>query len=302
MILYSFAASISCCCQVSSQVLVIVEPDPLDSRKKYQRWAVSVWIWLILGAGGAAVGAGTAYFSAALLADAGRAAVAEQTGARPPVPETGSGSSRPAELVREVGFVERNGRDDASAGTPRATPWQVSQLFELANHQIAEGRIDGPIGDNALETYRLLAALSSDEPSTTELGTRLSVALWRLAMTAREGGLWDQSLRYFEDLHMLPPVPSEEISSRPEPASVPAEDSPGSPSPQPAPESGTAPMPEDVAPKLIWSFARDCPARLHCCYDRSRHLGVSGRLFSRRGESDPAADCRYAGYDGARQR
>jgi hypothetical protein len=45
-----------------------------------------------------------------------------------------------------------------------------------------------------------------------------------------------------------------------------------------------------------------CPAGLHPRGDRPWHVGVSRRLFSRRGEFDPAADCRYARDNGARQR
>jgi hypothetical protein len=110
----------------------------------------------------------------------------------------------------------------AATGASGAPSSQLSKLFELAIRQIAEGRLDSPTGDNALETYRQVAALSPEERATTELGTTLSVALWRLANNAKEAELWDESLRYFARLRELPPVPLVEISRHPAAPSLPA--------------------------------------------------------------------------------
>jgi hypothetical protein len=84
---------------------------------------------------------------------------------------------------------------------------EVSALGEQFERQFAEGRLDQPGNDNALDIYRKMAAIAPNDPATIALGGHLSRAIWSLAGHAIKDARWDDALHYYGILKTLPPVP-----------------------------------------------------------------------------------------------
>jgi hypothetical protein len=91
---------------------------------------------------------------------------------------------------------------------------ELSTLRKQVDRQFAEGRLDQPEGDNALDTYRQIVALAPHAAATVQLGDRLSGKFWSLATRARAAEQWDDALHYFEILKTLPAVPLAAISTK----------------------------------------------------------------------------------------
>jgi hypothetical protein len=112
--------------------------------------------------------------------------------------------------------VSRSIRGDSASGAMRSSADKLSggtdsqalsTLSKQVERQLAEGRLDRPAGNNALDTYRQIVALAPHAPATLQLGDRLSVKVWSLATQARATEQWDDALYYFEILKTLPAVP-----------------------------------------------------------------------------------------------
>jgi hypothetical protein len=95
---------------------------------------------------------------------------------------------------------------------------------------LAEGRLDKPENNNALDTYRKMAAIAPNDPASIALGGRLSAAFWSLANRARKDARLDEALHYYGVLKTLPPVPLAAILGKQSPDPSAAErDASGSP-------------------------------------------------------------------------
>lgn len=81
-----------------------------------------------------------------------------------------------------------------------------------AEQQLATRQLEQPPGNNALETYHRIAALSPKDAATTYISERLSTALWPLALDAKAAGRWDDAARYVDILN----VPANANSARAE--------------------------------------------------------------------------------------
>jgi hypothetical protein len=101
----------------------------------------------------------------------------------------------PAHLTREE--VARAPADQTSAE-------DLSTLVDKAGRQIAEGRLETPAGDNALETYRRIALRSPASLETRSVGEHLSLAFWSLGAAATQRGDWAEATRYFDITKTLP--------------------------------------------------------------------------------------------------
>ena len=137
-----------------------------------------------------------------------------------------------------LGTIEKKSSDDRAGKSlnpsglsghgdspPRRGPGQLSgvdipngngslaALVQQAERQMANRQLERPNGDNALETYRRLVAMSPDHPATTFVGERLSTAFWSLAMDAKSAEHWDEAVRYLNILDSLPPVSAAAILS-----------------------------------------------------------------------------------------
>jgi TPR repeat protein len=121
------------------------------------------------------------------------------------------------------GPIHLAGREIARAPSERKSGDDLSALIDKAERQIAEHRLETPLGDNALETYRRIAARSPGSLEMLTVGEHLSLALWSLGAAAMQRGDWAEATRYFDIIKTLP-VP------RSAPAST------GTPSPEPAPD------------------------------------------------------------------
>lgn len=78
---------------------------------------------------------------------------------------------------------------------------------EQVERQLAEHRLEQPLGDNALESYRRLASRWPDEPEVVRLGARLGVTFWLLGSDARAAGNRGEALHYFAVVNTLPSMP-----------------------------------------------------------------------------------------------
>jgi hypothetical protein len=118
---------------------------------------------------------------------------------------------------------------------------EVSALEEQLDRQFAEGRLDQP--DNALDTYRKMAAIAPNDPATIALGGHLSAAVWSLADRARKDARLDDAVHYYGILKTLPPLPLAAILEQSVEPSVMERDAPTA-----APLTETAPMASSAAP------------------------------------------------------
>jgi hypothetical protein len=144
------------------------------------------------------------------------------------------------------------GVDAAKAGPATAAPADTSALAAMFERQLAAGRLDQPDIDNALETYRQIAAVAPQDPATTRLGERLAAAFWTRANEARAAKRWDDALHDFARLKALPPIPWQMLSAKldAKPADAVPETSSGASSSPPSPAaSATASVtPSDTPP------------------------------------------------------
>jgi hypothetical protein len=106
-------------------------------------------------------------------------------------------------------LVDKQSRDPRGQNQPESVTesQELTKLRQQGNHQLGDGRLEQPTGDNALETYRQLVAIAPHAAATGELGDRLSVKFWTLAIQARAAEKWDDALHYFDILKTLPAVP-----------------------------------------------------------------------------------------------
>jgi hypothetical protein len=190
---------------------------PLPQQVRSRRWsAAQLLVPACAFAGGVAVGVGGSYLVhadrplAAYLQGIQRtqAPMEKLTDARgvdaeaSPLPaEAPSGSPRTVDGVS-------NDTSQALSSTENSEiSAKTSVLKEQLERQLAEGRLDKPDNDNALETYRKMAAIAPNDPATITLGGHLSAAFWSLANRARTDARLDDALHYYGILKTLPPVP-----------------------------------------------------------------------------------------------
>jgi TPR repeat protein len=144
------------------------------------------------------------------------------------------------------------GVDAAKAGPATAGPADTSALAAMFERQLAAGRLDQPDIDNALETYRQLAAVAPQDPATTRLGERLAAAFWARANEARAAKRWDDALHDFARLKALPPIPwqmlAAKLDAKPADAVPEASFGASSPPPSPAASATVSVTPSDTAP------------------------------------------------------
>lgn len=93
-------------------------------------------------------------------------------------------------------------RDDRDPAPAAAGVTERSSMMHRLERQIAQRRLDRPDGDNALDTYRRIAAQWPDDAPAA--GRSLSAALWFSAEDARAAARWDEALHDLEMLKTLP--------------------------------------------------------------------------------------------------
>jgi hypothetical protein len=141
-----------------------------------------------------------------------------------------------------------------AAGTPRASAGNAdtSALVAMFERQLAAGQLDRPDVDNALETYRQIAAIAPQDPAMTRLGERLAASFWTRANEARAAKRWDEALHDFALLKQLPPIPWQMLAAKldamPAHAAPDASADATSPPPSPAASAAALATPSDVAP------------------------------------------------------
>jgi hypothetical protein len=150
----------------------------------------------------------------------------------------------PSSPYLAVGEVPRDGAAAPGSTDNPEVSSEVSALKGEVERQLAEGWVDKPEHNNALDTYRKMAAIAPNDPATIALGGHLSAVIWTLANRARSDARLDEALHYYGILKTLPPVPLAAILAKqsPEP-SVPERDaSPGvGPAVSSLPEAAAAP-------------------------------------------------------------
>jgi hypothetical protein len=205
---------------------------PLPQQARARRyWSAAQFLILACAfAGGIAVGIGGTYLVHADLPLAAylqpilhtQAPMENSAGARSVDVRT---SPLPAESPSDsprstVGGESRDTSQALSSTEKSEFSTEVSALKEQMQRQFAEGRLDKPENDNALETYKKMAAIAPNDPATIALGGHLSAAFWSLANRARKDVRLDEALRYYGILKTLPPVPLAAILAKqsPEPS------------------------------------------------------------------------------------
>jgi hypothetical protein len=185
---------------------------PLAQPARARRWSVAQLACAF--ASGVAVGVGSTYLVHADLPVAA-------------YPEAIQRTQAPVEKLAGAGGVATESSPlpaEARSGTPRTgvssdtsqalsstdnseISAEVSALKKQLDRQFAEGRLDKPDNDNALDTYRKMAAIAPKDPATIALGGHLSAEFWSLANRARKDTRLDDALHYYGILKTLPPVP-----------------------------------------------------------------------------------------------
>jgi hypothetical protein len=92
----------------------------------------------------------------------------------------------------------------ARAPSDRWSAATLAAFVEQGERQIAEHRLETPAGDNALETYRRIAAKLPESAETRSLGEHLSLAFWSFGVAATQKGDWAEATRYFDIVKTLP--------------------------------------------------------------------------------------------------
>jgi hypothetical protein len=183
-----------------------------------------------------------------------------------------------------IGRVEPRRADAAGVPSATAGPVDTAALVAMFERQLVAGRLDQPDIDNALETYRQIAAIAPQDPATTRLGERLAAAFWTRANEARAAKRRDDALHDFAQLKALPPIPWQMLAAKldPTPAHVAADVSPAAASPPPGPGASAAALatPADVAPATA-SAGSDIAAVFMARGDNALQQGdvISARQF-----------------------
>jgi hypothetical protein len=213
---------------------------PLLQPARTRRWSAAQLLVLACAfAGGVGVGVGGTYLIHADRPLTAFLQTIQRTQA--PVEKLASaggigvqGSPFPAEtpsvLPRPtVGGVSSDASQTRSRTDNAETSAEVSALKEQLERQLAEGRLDKPENNNALDTYRKMAAIAPNDPATIALGGHLSASFWSLANRARTDARLDEALHYYGILKTLPPVPLAAILGKqsPEPSAAERDASPG---------------------------------------------------------------------------
>jgi TPR repeat protein len=170
--------------------------------------------------------------------------------------------------------------------TPRANAGHadISALTAMFERQLAAGKLDRPDIDNALETYRQIAAVAPQDPATTRIGEHLAAAFWTRANEARAAKRWDDALHDFAQLKALPPIPWQMLAAKLDgtPANAAPDGSAGaaSPPPSPATSSAASAAPSDAAPAMA-STGSDAAAVFMARGDDALQQGdvISARQF-----------------------
>jgi hypothetical protein len=157
----------------------------------------------------------------------------------------GIGRFEPRREVAPVASAARAlgiGVDAASAPSATAGHADTSALVAIFERQLAAGRLDQPSIDNALETYRQIAAIAPQDPATARLGERLAASFWARANEARAAKRWDDALHDFALLKALPPIPWQMLAVKADagPAHAAPDASAGAASPPPSPAASAA--------------------------------------------------------------
>ncbi|HTV38620.1 MAG TPA: hypothetical protein VMF12_19480 [Xanthobacteraceae bacterium] len=150
-----------------------------------------------------------------------------------------------AELPRAIGRVEPRRADIAAVPSATAGHVDTSALVVMFERQLTAGRLDRPDIDNALETYRQIAAVAPQDPATTRLGERLAAAFWTRANAARAAKRWDDALHDFAQLKALPPIPWQMLAATDN--AIPAHAALDASPPNPAATAAASAPPGDVA-------------------------------------------------------
>jgi tetratricopeptide (TPR) repeat protein len=188
-----------------------------------------------------------------------------------------------AELPFALGRVEPRRADGAGVTPATAGPVDTAALVARFERQLATGRLDQPDTDNALETYRQIAAVAPQDPATTRLGEHLAAAFWTRANEARAAKRRDDALHDFAQLKALPPIPWQMLAAKldPTPAHAAPDVSPAAASPPPSPAASAAlATPSDVAPATA-STGSDIAAVFMARGDNALQQGdvISARQF-----------------------
>lgn len=95
-------------------------------------------------------------------------------------------------------------RDDPDAARPPPEVGALSAMMDRLGRQIAARHLDQPESDNALDTYRQIAAQWPDDAARA--GQPLRAAFWLQAENARAAAHWAEALHYLNILKTLPPA------------------------------------------------------------------------------------------------
>lgn len=130
----------------------------------------------------------------------GDAAIGTGIGAAEPV----AAALKPSERRTGDGLTRGTdvSRGDRDAAQPLSGVTDLSAMMDRLRRQITEDRLDQPQGDNALDTYRQIAARSPNDAARA--GQPLSAAFWLKAESARAAAHWDEALHYLNVLKTLP--------------------------------------------------------------------------------------------------
>jgi hypothetical protein len=101
--------------------------------------------------------------------------------------------------------------DVPGAASLTASAADASAMMDRLEREIFQRQFDQPQADNALDTYRQIAAQSPDDAARA--GRRLGAALWSAADSARASGHWDDALHYLDILKTLPPSPPAPVAT-----------------------------------------------------------------------------------------
>lgn len=148
------------------------------------------------------------------------------------------------------------GESESNAAGQPATDADVAALIARGERQIAEHRLEEPAGNNALETYRRIAAMHADGQEGRQFGEHLSAAFYLSAATAMREKHWNEALHDFDVLKALPPVPISgladlgEANAPDRPPAAPTKDT-GSKAPSKVETAGALPRPEISVPEEV---------------------------------------------------
>lgn len=119
-----------------------------------------------------------------------------------------SGSSLPAEALAQAGAAAKAQAPPTSRNATTAVDDpRALALLQRAERELVERKLEQPTDDNALASYRELAASWPQEKRVAQLGGEIGLAIWSLGQEAQRSGDWREALHYWEIVNTLPPVP-----------------------------------------------------------------------------------------------